>query len=66
MGFCKCNGAYCNDLKISCYRYRKIGSDYQSYAMLYEPHPNDPSIKCVNFVAIEGRKDLKELNHGNV
>lgn len=48
--------------KNSCYRFRKIPHEHwQPYSMLYEPHPNDPNIKCVNFVSIEG-KPIKEQN----
>jgi hypothetical protein len=28
---------------------------------MYEPHPTDPSIPCVNFWAIEGRKDVEPV-----
>jgi|GEM_PF-5282708 hypothetical protein len=57
MGMCMCQPSICCNQRQSCYRYRMIPNEYrQAYAHLYEQHPSDPSIKCINFVAIEGRR----------
>lgn len=48
---------------ISCYRKRAIPSDWQSYADLYEVHQSDPSIPCVSFFPIEGRKNITPLEN---
>jgi hypothetical protein len=52
--------------EISCYRKRAIASDWQSMADLYEAHPSDLSINCINFIAIEGRKIEPLLNRESV
>jgi uncharacterized membrane protein YgcG len=44
---------------LSCYRKRAIAGHWQSYADLFEPHPNDPSIPCLNFMPIEGRRNIE-------
>jgi uncharacterized membrane protein YgcG len=44
---------------LSCYRKRAIAGHWQSYADLFEPHLNDPSIPCMNFVAIEARRNIE-------
>jgi hypothetical protein len=44
-----------------CYRKRAIPSERQSMADLFEMHQNDPSIPCINFWAIEGRKDIEPV-----
>jgi len=57
---CKCAAPLECKQKGSCYRFRKIPHEYrQPWADLKEPHPTDPSIKCINFIAIEGRKDIR-------
>lgn len=59
MSLCKCTSPECGEHCNNCYRFRCIGNEYwQPYAEMYEPHPNDPNIKCLNFVALEGRKNL--------
>jgi hypothetical protein len=46
--------------KNNCYRFRKIPHEYrQPWADLKEPHPTDPSIKCINFIVIEGKKNIR-------
>ena len=56
MILCMCSPYEGCKQKDSCYRYRMIPNEYQCVAYMYDPHPSDPSIKCVNFVSIEGRK----------
>ena len=49
----------------SCYRKRAIAHEFrQAYADMLEPHPNDPSIPCVNFWAIGDRRDIEPLLNG--
>lgn len=54
----KCNHPTCKQ-EISCYRKRALGSEWQAWADMYEPHPTDPSIPCLNFWALEGRSDIE-------
>ena len=57
MSYCMCEAPNQCTQKQSCYRFRKVPQEYlQPYAMLYDPHPEDPSVKCINFIAIEGRR----------
>lgn len=51
---------------MQCYRKRAMLSDWQSWADLYEPHPTDPSIPCLNFWAIEGRRDIESMDNEQV
>jgi hypothetical protein len=45
-----------------CYRKRAVADEFrQAYADMFEPHPNDPSIPCLNFWALEGRKNIEPL-----
>ena len=63
MSYCMCEAPDKCTQKLSCYRYRKVPHEYsQPWAMLFGPHPNDPAVKCINFVAIEGRRvrEMKE------
>jgi len=54
----KCTHEDCRQA-MNCYRKRAIDCEWQSYADMYEPHPTDPSIPCLNFWAIEGRRDIE-------
>jgi hypothetical protein len=61
MSICMCSTLYCCEQKNSCYRFRKEPHPYrQPWANMHQFHPTDPSIKCINFIAIEGRKDIRK------
>ena len=65
MSTCKCEGEGCDKLRFWCYRYRKIGTEYQPYSKLYNPHPSDERIKCTNYIPIKDRTDISDEPKAN-
>ena len=45
-----------------CYRKHAVANEFQqAYADLFEPHPTDPTVPCLSFWALEGRRDIEPL-----
>jgi hypothetical protein len=58
----KCAHTCCRQA-MWCYRKRARNSEWQAWDDMFEPHPTDPSIPCLNFWAIEGRRDIESIDH---
>lgn len=64
MSICMCSTLYACEQKNDCYRFRKEPHPYQQpWADMHKPQilsPLGDSEKCVNFIPIHGRTDLRK------
>lgn len=64
MSICMCSTLHDCGLKNECYRFRKEPNEFwQPWANMYQPQilsPIGDSGQCVNFIPIEGKKDLRK------